>query len=156
SYPELVRIPDYPVYYAPRQDVNYFFYDGRYWVYNDDTWYSSDWYNGPWFAVEPVYVPVNLLRVPVSYYRPPPPYFRTWRADARPHWGEHWGRDWEQRRRGWDKWNRAAAPAPAPLPAYQRKYSGNRYPRVEEQRALNERNYRYHPRDTLVREHVRQ
>ena len=28
TYPDLVRIPGYPVYYAPRVDSNYFFYDG--------------------------------------------------------------------------------------------------------------------------------
>jgi len=47
-YPELVRVPGYPVYYAPRMDANYFFYDGMYWVYLDDNWYASSWYNGPW------------------------------------------------------------------------------------------------------------
>jgi len=35
-YPELVRVPDYPVYYAPRLNTNYFFYDGAYWVYRGD------------------------------------------------------------------------------------------------------------------------
>ena len=33
SYPELTPIPDYPVYYAPRGNVNLFFYDGMYWAY---------------------------------------------------------------------------------------------------------------------------
>ncbi len=42
-FPELVRVPDYPVYYAPRQNANYFFYDGLYWVFLGDVWYSSDW-----------------------------------------------------------------------------------------------------------------
>jgi hypothetical protein len=31
TYPDLVQIPGYPVYYAPRVDSNYFFYDGLYW-----------------------------------------------------------------------------------------------------------------------------
>ena len=30
-FPELVQVPGYPVYYAPRHDANYFFYDGLYW-----------------------------------------------------------------------------------------------------------------------------
>src|SRR5689334_25304853 len=47
-YPELVPVPDYPVYYAPRVETNYFFYDGLYWVYLNDNWYASYWYNGPW------------------------------------------------------------------------------------------------------------
>ena len=154
-FPELVQVPGYPVYYAPRHEANYFFYDGLYWVLVDDVWYSSDWYNGPWYRVAPDYVPVYLLRVPVRYYRHPPAYFRGWQPNAPPRWGEHWGRDWEQRRAGWDRWNRAAVPKPAPLPTYQRRYSGDRYPRADEQHALNNRNYSYRPRDTMVRDHVR-
>ena len=154
-FPDLVQVPGYPVYYAPRYDANYFFYDGLYWVLVDDVWYSSDWYNGPWYRVAPDYVPVYLLRVPVRYYRHPPAYFRGWQPNAPPRWDEHWGRDWEQRRAGWDRWNRAAVPKPAPLPTYQRRYSGDRYPRADEQHALNNRNYSYRPRDTMVRDHVR-
>ena len=150
-YPELVRVPGYPVYYAPRLHSNFFFYDGMYWVYQGDNWYASTWYNGPWTLVGPEFVPLFILRIPVRYYRDPPVYFRGWRADAPPRWGEHWGREWEQHRSGWDKWNRSAAPAPAPLPAYQRPYSGNRYPRAEQQQTLRRQYYRYQPRDALVR-----
>src|SRR5450759_1539098 len=75
-YPELVPVSGYPVYYAPRVDANYFFYDGMYWVYQDDNWYASSWYNGPWGFVEPNVVPLYILRVPVRYYRQPPAYFR--------------------------------------------------------------------------------
>ena len=35
-YPRMVRVPGYPVYYAPRADANLFFYDGMYWVYQQD------------------------------------------------------------------------------------------------------------------------
>lgn len=156
SYPELVRVPGYPVYYAPRLDSNYFFYDGLYWVYEGDDWYESSWYDGPWRRVAPEFVPVYILRIPVRYYRRPPEYFRGWRRDAPPHWGQHWGHEWEQHRRGWDRWDRHATPAPAPLPTYQRKYSGDRYPRVEEQQALHNRNYRYQPRDPVARERYRE
>ena len=52
-YPEFVRVPNYPVYYAPRVNTNVFFYDGLYWVYHRDTWYASTWYNGPWSEVMP-------------------------------------------------------------------------------------------------------
>ena len=153
-FPELVRVPGYPVYYAPRLNSNFFFYDGMYWVYLHDTWYASSWYNGPWWLVEPQFVPVFILRVPVRYYRVPPGYFYGWRPDAPPRWGEHWGNEWERHRRGWGKWNRSAVPAPAPLPVYQRQYSGDRYPQVvAQQQALHNRNYRYQPRDTVVRQH---
>jgi hypothetical protein len=154
-FPELVPVPGYPVYYAPRVDANYFFYDGMYWVYYDDYWYASSWYNGPWALVQPEVVPLFILRIPVRYYRHPPVYFRGWRPNAPPHWGEHWGRSWEQRRRGWDRWDRGPAPAPAPLPVYQRRYSGDRYPRVEQQQTLRSRYYRYQPHDAAVRRHFR-
>lgn len=155
-YPELVPVPGYPVYYAPRLSANFFFYDGMYWVYEGDSWYASSWYNGPWALVGPEVVPLFVLRIPVRYYRAPPPYFRGWRPDAPPRWGEHWGNQWEQRRSGWDRWDRRSAPAPAPLPVYQRQYSGDRYPRAEQQQALHGQNYRYQPRDTVVRQHYQE
>ena len=63
-YPELVPVPGYPVYYAPRLNSNYFFYDGMYWVYQGDNWYASSWYNGPWGLVGPEFVPLFVLRSP--------------------------------------------------------------------------------------------
>jgi len=152
-YPELVPVPGYPVYYAPQVSSNYFFYDGMYWVYQRDSWYASSWYNGPWMLVAPEAIPLFVLRVPVRYYRRPPVYFRGWRSDAPPHWGEHWGNSWAQRRSGWDMWDRGAVPPPAPLPVYQRQYSGNRYPRAEQQQTLQSQNYRYQPQEEVVRQH---
>src|SRR6266705_3351521 len=153
AYPQLVPIPDYPVYYAPQYNANYFFYDGMFWVYVGDNWYTSAWYDGPWELVEPVAVPLYILRVPVRYYRQPPPYFRTWVASAPPHWGEHWGRSWEERRRGWDRWDRSAVPPPAPLPTYQQRYSGNRYPHIDQQQVLQNQNYRYRPREVVAQQY---
>ena len=60
-YPELVPVPGYPVYYAPQVNSNYFFYDGVYWVYEQDNWYTSSWYNGPWQLVAPEVVPLFVL-----------------------------------------------------------------------------------------------
>ncbi|MFZ2269217.1 MAG: hypothetical protein WAV95_16700 [Azonexus sp.] len=155
-YPELVLLPGSPVYYAPRARSNYFFYDGLYWVYNDDNWYSSDWYNGPWQIVGPQYVPLFILRVPVRYYRRPPAYFHGWRADAPPRWGDHWGNDWEGQRRGWNQWNRHDVPRAAPLPVYQKKYSGSRYPGApERQQAIRSEHYRYQPREAISQEHFK-
>jgi hypothetical protein len=156
SYPDFVEVPGYPVYYAPEVDGNVFFYDGLYWVYADDQWYSSFWFDGPWDSVASYAVPLFILRVPVRYYRRPPAYFRGWRIDAPPRWGEHWGSRWQQQRSGWDQWNRSSIPERAPLPVYQRNYSGDRYPRAEQQRALQQQNYRYQPRDPVVRERWQQ
>ncbi len=153
AYPEMVPVPGYPVYYAPQANSNYFFYDGMYWVYQRDNWYASSWYNGPWGLVDAEAVPLFVLRVPVRYYRQPPAYFRGWGSDAPPHWGEHWGNAWDQRHRGWDNWDRHAAPTPAPLPVYQKQYAGNRYPPAEQQHVLHGQNYRYQPRDAIVQQH---
>ena len=146
-FPQLMVVPGYPVYYAPDLDSNYFFYDDAYWVYQDDTWYTSAWYNGPWELIGPEFVPLYVLRIPVRYYRRPPQYFRGWQADRPPRWDEHWGRGWSQRRSGWDHWDRRAVPAPAPLPVYQRQYSGARYPAPSQQRALQPRKPSDHVRD---------
>jgi len=145
-YPNLVRVPGYPVYYAPQMDANYFFYEGRYWVYTDDSWYAASWYNGPWEMVDSEIVPLYVLRIPVRYYRQPPSYFRGWSAYSPPRWGEHWGNGWAQQHRDWDHWDRRAMPPAAPLPAYQRHYPGNQYPRVEQQLQLQKTNYQYQPR----------
>lgn len=153
-FPQLVPVPGYPVYYAPEIDANYFFYDGMYWVYEDDNWYASAWYNGPWDYVEPVIVPLFVLRIPVAYYRNRPAYFRGWQSNAPPRWGQYWGRDWEEHRRGWDRWERRSVPPRAPRPTYQRSYSGDQYPRGEQQQSLHNRNYRYQPRDQAVRQHL--
>ncbi len=160
AYPRLVRVPNYPVYYAPHLDVNYFFYDGLYWVFYNDNWYASSWYNGPWAFVSPFDMPVFILRVPVRYYRHPPTYFRHWHQDEPPRWKENWGRDWEQRRGDWNERDRRfapAAPRPAPLPYYQREYSRDRYPReVQQQRQLIEQKYHYQPREPAVRQHYQE
>jgi hypothetical protein len=152
-FPQLVPVPGYPVYYAPSVNANYFFYDGMFWVFQYGNWYASTWYNGPWAFVDPVVLPAFILRIPVRYYRVPPVFFRGWQLNAPPHWGQHWGYNWEQHRRGWDSWNRSYPPARAPLPYYQRYYSGNRYPRVEQQRTIRSRYYRYQPHNTIIRQH---
>ena len=152
-YPHLEQVPGYPVYYDPQASDNYFFYDGLYWVYRNDNWYESTWYNGPWRMTEPLYVPAYVLRVPVRYYRQPPSYFRGWRADAPPRWDQHWGNDWQQRRRGWDQWDRRSTAAAAPLPTYQLRYRGDQYPHApQQQEAIRSEQYRYQPREAVTQQ----
>jgi len=155
-YPQFVRVPNYPVYYVPRASSNVFFYDGLYWAYQRDRWYASTWYNGPWGEVMPEAVPVYVLRVPVRYYSAPPTYFSGWAADAPPRWGDHWGSAWAQQRAGWDRWDRSSVPAAAPLPVYQRQYTGTRYPQVEQQVVIQNQQYRYQPRENVVRQYYTQ
>jgi hypothetical protein len=156
AYPRMVVVPGYPVYYAPTLGTNFFFYDGMYWLFMGDRWYMSSWYNGPWFIVEPDYVPYYLLRVPVRYYMAPPPYFHGWSRTAPPRWGSHWGPQWESQHHDWDRWDHHGAPRPAPLPTYQRSYSHDRYPTPAQQADLQGRNYRYQPHTEVAREHVQQ
>ena len=154
SYPEMVRVPGYPAYYAPQANGNFFFYDGLYWVFEGDNWYASSWYNGPWDLIERDSVPLFILRIPVRYYRKPPSFFRGWRAEAPPRWDEYWGRDWSSRHGNWDQWDRSAAPPLAPLPSYQREYSGSRYPRAPEQRhSIRSDSYRYAPRESMTQQY---
>ena len=152
AYPELALVPGYPVYYAPRVRGNYFFYDGLFWAYQNDDWYLSYWYNGPWYFVEPGAVPLFLLRVPVFYYMAPPRHFHGWHVNTPPRWGQLWGPAWEKHRSGWDRWDRHTLPPPAPLPNYQRQYSGERYPSFEQQPRLRQKHYRYQSREFTVRE----
>jgi hypothetical protein len=156
SYPRLVAVPGHPVYYAPGLNANYFFYDGLYWVFEGDRWLASSWYNGPWRVVGPDYVPAYLWQVPVRYYRRPPAYFHGWHRDAAPHWGDHWGPSWRARHDGWDHRDHRASHSPAPLPSYQRQYSGRRYPQAEQQVQIHSSNYRYEPREQASREHYQQ
>ncbi len=153
TFPDLQRVPGYPVYYAADTVGNYFYYDGLYWVFQGDDWYASSWYNGPWRRVMPLYVPAYVLRVPVVYYRQPPPYFRHWRSDAPPRWDQHWGHDWQQRRPGWNHWDRHAAPPPAPLPTYQRRYPQSRYPLEQDrQQTIRAEHFDYKPREPVSRQ----
>ncbi len=156
SYPELVPVPGYPVYYAPQLNTNYFFYDGMYWVYQDDNWYASSWYNGPWGFVEPEFVPVFVLRIPVRYYRQTPEYFYGWQLNSAPRWNEHWGNEWAQRRRGWDRWDHNQATTRPPLPIYQKNYSGDRYPLWQQQQNLQNQHYGYRAHDPLVRQQIQE
>jgi hypothetical protein len=152
AVPQMVAIPSSPVYYAPGLSTNYFFYDGLYWDFDGTDWYDSSWYNGPWELVDPLQVPSYVLQVPVSYYTAPPVFFGGWARNAAPHWKEHWGADWDHSRGGWQ--HSADGPFPrAPLPRYQRQYSGNRYPQGDQMYALHDQQYQYYPREPMVQQH---
>ena len=110
--PALVVIPESPVYYAPRAPDNVFFYAHQYWAFAKGGWYVGPSWNGPWGAVEPAYVPIPILHVPVRYYSAPPPSWKGWRREAPPQWGAPYGREWHEaaHERNWreheEQWNR--------------------------------------------------
>jgi hypothetical protein len=151
QYPKLVRVPRNPVYYARDLDSNLFFYDGQYWVYAQDNWYTSAWYDGPWDFVPPEAVPDFILRIPLHYYRRPPPYFSDWDRHSPPHWEEHWGHDWEERRRGWNHWNPHDVPRRAPAPVYPPPPPRAEFPRFEEQQSPGEHNSPHEPQGDWAR-----
>ena len=153
QYPEMLPVPDSPVYYAPNLDSNYFFYDGLYWDYNGDRWFASPWYNGPWSYVDPIYVPTYVLWVPINYYHKPHHHWNNWRRDRPPRWSEQWGTDWQRRHNEVYRAN-PRSNARAPLPDYQRSYSRTNYPRsAQQQNVLHSQNYYYRPREQTVQQH---
>jgi hypothetical protein len=145
SYPSLILIPGYPVYYDPAQQLNYFFYGGRYWVFHEDGWYYSSWYNGPWIPMEADLVPVFIWRIPLRYYHHRPAYFQGRNANEAPPWDQHWGAGWSRKHPDWQLWNRQSVPAASPLPDYQKQYGGNRYPHsLKQQSTLEHQQARPH------------
>ena len=101
--PALVVVPGAPIYYAPRAPANVFFYAHQYWAFANGGWYVGPGWSGPWAVVEPAYVPVPILQVPVRYYPAPPPGWKGWRREAPPQWSAHYGGEWreEARERSW-------------------------------------------------------
>lgn len=65
--PEMVVIPRTMVYFAPGVSVDLFFCQGWWWTQNDGRWFRSRAYRGPWAAIGPRYVPVEVVRVPRDY-----------------------------------------------------------------------------------------
>ena len=94
--PALVVVPGTPVYYAPRAAANVFLYGHQYWAFTRGVWYVGPNWNGPWAIVQPAFVPVPVLRVPVAYYRVPPGEWRGWARNAPPRWEAHYGRSWQE------------------------------------------------------------
>ncbi|WP_159877751.1 hypothetical protein [Aquitalea denitrificans] len=133
SYPALIQIPGYPVYYDPSQQLNYFFYGGRYWIFHEDNWYYSSWYNGPWTRMEANLVPVFIWRIPLRYYQRRPAYFQGWNADEAPRWDQHWGTDWKRHHPDWQQWDRQSVPAASPPPGHQKNDAPRHYPRPTRQ-----------------------
>lgn len=154
QYPEMVPVEDSPVYYAPEVESNFFFYDGLYWDYCNDGWYSSPWYNGPWSYVDPIYVPTYILWVPIRYYRRPPHHWHGWNVHRPPRWSVRWGREWQVRHNQVFRGPQRPGYARAPLPDYQRAYNGASYPRVPQaQSQLHSQQYMYRPQERTVRQH---
>ena len=155
-FPELVPVPGYPVYYAPRLDANYFFYDGMYWVYQNDNWYASSWYNGPWGLVDPEYVPLYILRIPVRYYRQPPSIFAGGSRMRRPAGASTGAMNGSSAGADGTGGTAALLRRPPRCPSTSGSIQETGIPEVEQQQTLRSQHYRYQPRDTVVRQHFKQ
>jgi hypothetical protein len=65
--PQLVVVPQTPVYYAPALPYNYFFDGGQYYIFQQGMWFYGPTYNGPWAVIPAQYVPRPILAIPVTY-----------------------------------------------------------------------------------------
>jgi len=86
--PRLALVPRLPVYYAPSLPYNFFYYDGRYFTYDDGGWSWAVSSRGPWIAIELGRVPQPILSVPVAYYKAPPGHWKKHRQGPPP-WASH-------------------------------------------------------------------
>src|SRR3989304_3313900 len=77
--PQLVVVPQTPVYYAPALPYNYFFYGGQYYLFHNGIWHFAPTHNGPWAVIAVEYLPRPILAVPVRYYRAPPGHWKKHR-----------------------------------------------------------------------------
>jgi len=93
--PRFVVVAGTPVYYAPSVSYNYFFYNGGYYLYHNELWFSAPYYNGPWTAIAFERVPPPILVVPVEYYRRPPGH---WKKHGPPPWAEARGHEEREHR----------------------------------------------------------
>ncbi len=99
--PRLVLVPGTPVYEAPSVPYNYFYYEGRYYLYQGGAWLRSATYNGPWTVIAIEQVPRPVLVVPAEHYKVRPDH---WKRHGPPPWAEakgH-GRKYRKGREGED------------------------------------------------------
>ena len=94
--PELIVVPRTMVYFAPGVDVELYFYSGRWWSRHEGRWFRAKSYNGPWAAVGPRYVPVEIVRLPRDYRTVYVREHRVPYGQLKKHWRH---RDDERRRR---------------------------------------------------------
>jgi len=101
--PPLFVIPRTYVYFAPKVDVDIFFYRGYWYRPHRGHWYRSVAYNEKWVYIAPKKVPVALVNLPPDFRRVPPGHrhisfgevkknWKTWEKDK--HWEKHGGKQW--------------------------------------------------------------
>jgi hypothetical protein len=108
--PPMFVIPRTYIYFAPKVDVDIFFYQGYWYRPHGGHWYRSVVYNGKWGYIAPERVPRVLINLPPDFRRVPPghrhlPYgevkknWKTWEKNK--YWEKHGGKEWHG-----EKWER--------------------------------------------------
>lgn len=69
SAPRVALIPASQVYYVPNYDRDLYRYGGSWYYTQDDCWYRSSSYNGPFVQIAVSSVPRAIYNVPATYRR---------------------------------------------------------------------------------------
>jgi len=107
--PPVIVIPRTYVYFAPKVEVDIFFYHGYWYRPHQGHWYRSTSYNGRWVYIPPKKVPPGLLNLPPDFRHVPPGHqhiphgqlkknWKTWEKEK--YWDRHGGKEWH----GDEKW----------------------------------------------------
>jgi hypothetical protein len=107
--PPMYVIPKTYVYFAPKVEVDVFFYQGYWYRPHQGHWYQSKNYNEHWVYIPPKKVPTVLLNLPPNFRQVPPGhrhisyrhlknYWSTWEKEK--YWEKHGGKGWH----GDEKW----------------------------------------------------
>jgi len=89
--PRMVQVPGLSVFLVAtfeRPGYDMFLCDDRYYIYNDDTWYWSSRFDGPFQYCDEREVPRPIFRVPVDSWRS---YPRRWASAPERRYGGGWG-----------------------------------------------------------------
>lgn len=63
----MVMVPKTSVYFVPDPGMDIFYYQGAWWSYRGNVWYSAGAYNGPWVVVKTKRVPRAVVAMPPNY-----------------------------------------------------------------------------------------
>jgi len=66
--PQVILVPQTPVYYAPYYETPLFFYSGYWYRPFGGYWQRGVSYSGPWHRVHHRYVPTVIHKLPGHYY----------------------------------------------------------------------------------------
>src|SRR5262245_10497520 len=82
--PRVVVVPNTQVSYAPSVDFNLFVYSGRYYTFQDGSWFYATRHSGPWVFIPTERVPRPVIGVPATYYKVPPGHAKKRARSAPP------------------------------------------------------------------------